>query len=160
MNAALVHKPQQLDRAGIAARIPHGGSMCLLHALLAWDADSVTCSALSHVDAANPLRHGDHLPSVVAIEYASQAMALHGALTATDGVPPSAGFLAVARSVNLQVPRLDDVPGALQVRAMRLAGSERQAMYRFELHDTAGRLLVDGRATVVLNTPLIPLMSP
>ena len=36
-----------------------------------------------------------------------------------------------------------------------MAGDERQAMYRFELHDEAGRPLVDGRATVVLDTALI-----
>jgi hypothetical protein len=35
-----------------------------------------------------------------------------------------------------------------------MAGDEQQALYRFALEDAAGRLLVEGRATVVLNTPL------
>ena len=34
------------------------------------------------------------------------------------------------------------------------AGDERQAIYRFMLHDEQGRILVEGRATVVLNSPL------
>ncbi|MFN7696100.1 MAG: hydroxymyristoyl-ACP dehydratase [Burkholderiales bacterium] len=146
--------PATLDRDGIAARIPHSGSMCLLESLLSWNADYALCRATSHQDANNPLRSPGGLLAPVAIEYASQVMALHGALTAVAGQAPSAGFLAAARGVNLHVARLDDVPGPLQVSVTRLAGAEAQALYRFELHDEAGRLLVDGRATVVLNTPL------
>jgi len=146
--------PATLDRAGIAERIPHRGSMCLLDALLSWNADEVRCRAVGHGDADHPLRVAAGLLSPVAIEYASQAMALHGALTAAPGQVPSAGFLAAARSVTLHVPRLDDVAGALIVSATRQAGSDHQALYRFALHDEGGRLLVDGRATVVLNTPL------
>lgn len=146
--------PQTLDRDGIAARIPHSGSMCLLDGLLGWTADEVRCRASSHRDATHPLRSPGGLLSPVAIEYAAQAMALHGGLTAAPGSAPSAGFLASARGVNLHVARLDDVPGLLLVTATRLAGAQAQALYRFELHDESGRLLVDGRATVVLNTPL------
>jgi predicted hotdog family 3-hydroxylacyl-ACP dehydratase len=146
--------PTTLDRSGIAARIPHSGSMCLLDSLLSWDAGQIRCRASKHADPAHPLRVADGLLSPVAIEYASQAMALHGALTAAPGVAPSAGFLAAARKVKLHVPRLDDVAGALIVSATRQAGSSNQALYSFALHDEAGRLLVDGRATVVLNTPL------
>lgn len=147
---------QTLDRDGIAARIPHSGSMCLLDGLLGWTADTVRCRASSHRDAAHPLRSPGGLLSPVAIEYASQAMALHGGLLAAPGSQPSAGFLAAARNVNLHVSRLDDVPGLLLVTAKRLAGADATALYHFELHDEGGRLLVDGRATVVLNTPLTP----
>lgn len=147
--------PATLDRDGIALRIPHRGSMCLLDGLLAWDATTVRCRASSHADAAHPLRSPGGLLAPVAIEYAAQAMALHGALTAAPGSVPSAGFLASARSVHLHVARLDDVPGLLIVGATRLAGADRQALYTFALHDEGGRLLVDGRATVVLNTALV-----
>ena len=146
--------PQTLDRDGIAERIPHSGSMCLLDGLLGWTADSVRCRASSHRDASHPLRSPGGLLSPVAIEYASQAMALHGGLMARPGTQPSAGFLAAARGVKLHVSRLDDVPGLLLVTATRLAGADTTALYHFELHDEGGRLLVDGRATVVLNTSL------
>jgi len=147
--------PATLGRDGIAERIPHSGSMCLLDGLLSWDGDSIRCRASSHHDAAHPLRSPAGLLAPVAIEYASQAMALHGALCAAAGSTPAAGFLAAARNVHLHVARLDDVPGLLLVSATRLAGADQQALYRFELHDENGRLLVDGRATVVLNTPLV-----
>jgi predicted hotdog family 3-hydroxylacyl-ACP dehydratase len=146
--------PATLDHAGIAARVPHAGSMCLLHRLLRWDAEGLDCEAVNHADPTHPLRDGDRLPSPTAIEYAAQAMALHASLTAQEGAAPTPGFLASARDVRLHVQRLDDARGPLRVSARLQAGDPRQAMYRFSLGDAAGRALVEGRATVVLNTPL------
>jgi predicted hotdog family 3-hydroxylacyl-ACP dehydratase len=88
------------------------------------------------------------------IEYAAQAMALHGGLLAAEGSTPSAGFLASARNVRMSVARLDDVEGALQVQARRLSGDERQILYEFAVKAEDGRMLAEGRAVVVLNTPL------
>ena len=146
-----VHTPVLMDHAGIAARIPHQGRMCLLQSLLRWSADDIVCTATSHVDAGNPLRTGGVLWSACAIEYASQAMALHGVLSAQHGRAPRAGFLVSVRGVQLQVPRLDSAAGALQVAAFLLAGDTRQASYRFELHSATGKLLVSGRASVILD---------
>lgn len=162
--------PATLDHAGIAARVPHAGSMCLLERLLRWDDASIECAIVNHADPSHPLRDHAHvqdggnkdggegedlgLPSPTAIEFAAQAMALHASLTAAEGAQPTPGFLASARDVRLHVPRLDTAPGPLVVKAHRLAGDVRQAMYRFELADAGGRLLVEGRTTVVLNTPL------
>lgn len=146
-----MNPPATLDHAGIAARVPHSGSMCLLDSLLSWTADEVRCSATSHRDATNPLRLGGLLPAPTAIEYAAQAMALHGTLNAAPGSAPTPGFLAAVRGVKLQVTRLDDIEGELRVTARRLLGDASQAQYAFTLHDAAGRLLVEGRATVILN---------
>jgi hypothetical protein len=49
---------------------------------------------------------------------------------------------------------LSDVSGRLTIQADRRAGDSHQALYQFSLHDAAGTLLVEGRATVVLDTPL------
>ena len=144
-------QPATLDHAGIAARVPHSGRMCLLHSLLRWGAERIECTALSHADPLNPLRTQGVLLAPNAIEYAAQAMALHGTLSAAPGSAPTPGFLASVRGVRLLVPTLHDVPGALQVAAHKQAGDERQAAYAFTLHDDTGRLLVDGRATVILN---------
>lgn len=142
--------------AQIARLIPHQGRMCLLDAVLSCTPEHIVCSAGSHAAADHPLRSPGGLLAPVGIEYAAQAMALHGALNAKPGVDGRPGFLASARSVRLHVPRLDDAPGPLQVQVQHLAGDERQAMYRFELRDATGRALLDGRATVVLDTPLLP----
>jgi len=146
--------PQTLDRAGIAARIPHSGSMCLLDRLDGWDAEVIRCSTTTHRLAENPLRTAGGLLAPNAIEYAAQAMALHGGLLAAEGSTPSAGFLASARNVRLAVARLDDIEGALHVQARRLSGDERQILYEFTVNADDGRTLAEGRAVVVLNTPL------
>ena len=147
-----------LDHAGIQARVPHSGSMCLLDSLLAWSGDRIECSAISHRDADNPLRTQGQLLAVNAIEYAAQAMALHGSLCAPADAEPTPGFLASVRGVTCHVPRLDLIEGALRVVATRLAGDASQALYQFQLHDEQGRAVVEGRATVVLNA--LPRSSP
>lgn len=146
--------PQTLDRAGIAQRIPHSGSMCLLERLERWDADTIHCSTTSHTHADNPLRTAGGLLAPNAIEYAAQAMALHGGLLASAGSTPSAGFLASTRNVRMAVTRLDDLDGALQVHARRLSGDTNQVLYEFALQDARGQAVAEGRAVVVLNTPL------
>ena len=78
-------------------------------------------------------------------------MALHGSLVAPAGDAPTPGYLASVRQVRLAVATLHDVPGELQVRATRLAGDTRQILYQFSVGDDRGRVLAEGRATVVLN---------
>ncbi|MBL8360003.1 MAG: hydroxymyristoyl-ACP dehydratase [Rubrivivax sp.] len=144
-----------LDHAGIAARIPHAGAMCLLDALVEMSDEGVRCRITGHADAAHPLRGARGLSSAHAIEYAAQAMALHGALMSPADAPAQRpGFIASARGVRLHVDRLDDRPGPLVIGAVRQATATDQALYRFELHDAHGTLLAEGRAAVVLNRPL------
>lgn len=149
-------QPATLDHAGIAARIPHAGRMCLLDRLLQWDAQHIHCTARNQGDADHPLRTASGLLVPAGIEYAAQAMALHGSLVAPPDGAPTPGFLASVRGVQAQVLRLDEVPGELHVHAERLAGDERQILYALMLRDATGRELLSGRATVVLNTPLTP----
>jgi len=143
-----------LDRAGIAERIPHAGSMCLLGRLDDWDREHIVCAASSHRDPAHPLRSASGLLSPCAIEYAAQAMALHGALIGADtGSRATPGYLASARGVRLHRLRLDDLAGDLRIEARRGAGDARQILYTFAVSH-AGEPVAEGRATVVLNTPL------
>ena len=140
-----------LNAAEIAARVPHHGTMCLLHALHESSDTHVLCSTTSHHATDNPLRSASGLLSCNAIEYAAQAMALHGALTAPVDGTPQGGRLASVRSVKLHTARLDPVKGPLFVHAERLAGDIGQAMYQFTLNDDQQRTLVQGRATVLLS---------
>jgi len=72
----------RLDRAWIESRIPHHGPMCLLDEVIGWDAERITCTSSSHRSADNPLRARGRLGIACGIEYAAQAMAVHGALIA------------------------------------------------------------------------------
>jgi len=138
-----------LDRAAIAARIPHQGSMCLLDAVLAWDSGQIHCRASSHRQPDNPLRAAARLGAACGIEYAAQAMAVHGALLAPAGAPPRPGYLASVRSVQLAVDRLDDLVQDLDIVAERLSGDEHNILYHFRV-EHAGDLLLSGRAAVML----------
>jgi predicted hotdog family 3-hydroxylacyl-ACP dehydratase len=145
---------QTLAQARIAELIPHSGTMCLLQALDAWDKQHIVCRAGSHRDPHNPLRTRSGLLAPNAIEYAAQAMALHGALIGLEaGVPATPGYLASTRGVQLHRLRLDDLPGELHISATRQAGDARQILYAFTVSH-AGEPVAEGRAAVVLNTPL------
>lgn len=134
-------------RAAIAALLPHQGAMCLLDQVEACDATSIVCTATTHRDPAHPLRRDGLLPAVCGLEYALQAMALHGALTA--GAAQRVGFLAALSGVAMQAERLDDVGGALRIVATALAQERRGFIYEFDVTGD-GRALLSGRATVVL----------
>lgn len=139
-----------LDRAWIAAQIPHQGSMCLLDAVTDWSDSLIACRTASHTDPANPLRAGNRLGAANGIEYAAQAMAIHGALIAGNDAAPRQGYLTSVRSVSLHATRLDDLPGELVVCAERLSGDSNNILYQFSLSH-AGRCLLEGRAAVVLD---------
>ncbi|HSC63587.1 MAG TPA: hydroxymyristoyl-ACP dehydratase [Caldimonas sp.] len=150
--------PTRLDHAGIEALIPHRGPMCLLDRVTAWDETRIECVAVNHRDAHHPLRSASGLLSSAAIEYAAQAMAVHGALcAAAAGDRAAPGFLASARDVRLACSRLDDLPGAdrdeLVIVAERQGGDAARLLYAFAVrHD--GRELAAGRVAVVLDADL------
>jgi predicted hotdog family 3-hydroxylacyl-ACP dehydratase len=140
-----------IDRAQIATMIPHAGSMCLLDAVLRWDAASVRCLSRRHCSADNPLRRADGgLGSACGVELAAQAMAIHGRLVAGSGGQSAHGYLASVREVRLRTPRLDGIAGDIVVDAERLMGDARGASYRFVLASD-GVELISGRATVLLD---------
>jgi predicted hotdog family 3-hydroxylacyl-ACP dehydratase len=145
----------RMNRAWIEARIPHQGRMCLLDEVIAWNAHHIRCSTGTHRAPDNPLRSHGRLGIAGGIEYAAQAMALHGALaSAAAGVNAGAasrvGLLASVRDVRLHVLRLDDIESDLFCEVTHLAGDNFTAMYEFALRDQ-DKSLLGGRASVVLD---------
>ncbi len=139
-----------VTRAEIAGLIPHAGAMCLLDGVVSWDDNRIRCVSRSHLDTGNPLRAGGRLPAVCGIEYAAQAMAVHGGLAGKDRGRPLAGFLASVRGVTCRRDRLDDLDGSLFVEAVRVLGDEARVIYEFRLW--VGEMeVLSGRAAVVLD---------
>jgi len=138
-----------LTKAEIAALIPHAGAMCLLDNVVHWDAEKIRCTSRSHRNTANPLRADGQLRAVCGIEYAAQAMAIHGALAGIVGAKPKAGYLASLRDVACRASRLDDMEGELIVDAAQLMGDASRVIYQFTLRVGEVEVL-SGRATVVL----------
>ena len=147
--------PTPLNREWIARHIPHQGSMCLLDQVEAWDQQHIQCRATSHRAADNPLRAYGRLGVACGIEYAAQAMAVHGALLAPpDSIRAKVGYLVSVRSTVLHVLRLDDIAADLQVKATCITHSENNILYHFSV-GAAGRPLLEGRAAVVLNAGVL-----
>ena len=140
----------RLSRAEIAELIPHTGAMCLLDLVLEWDASRIRCMSRSHRDAANPLRVDGRLPALCGVEYAAQAMAVHGGLAGATQGKPRAGYLASLREVVCRRDRLDDLDGDLVVEAEQKASDGSRVIYSFALRVGALEVL-SGRAAVVLD---------
>ena len=129
----------QLNRQWIERYIPHAGRMCLLDEVLEWDANRIVCRSSTHRDVDNPLRVNGTLGAACGIEYAAQAMAVHGALIATARVVPTTlatpqpqvGYIAAVRGVSLLVSRLDDVGEDLLATATRVHSDASTALYEF-----------------------------
>ncbi len=160
-----------IDAERIRKLVPHAGNMCLLERVVACDAASIRCETRSHLDQSNPLRRNGHLASICAIEYAAQAMALHGALTApkdigaltapghsgtltaaASGNTPADvrhGYLASVRDLRCRTRCLDQYTGTLSVSATLVFDESARRIYSFLV--AAGKTeLVTGRAAVIL----------
>ncbi len=133
--------------------------MCLLDAVTRWDEGQIACRANSHRHPDNPLRAEGRLGAAIGIEYAAQAMAVHGALLSKAMSAPRRGYLVSVRAVKLHVDRLDELPGDLDIYAQRMVGDEGTAMYQFSIgHD--GQAVMEGRASVVFGAERLESGKP
>ena len=139
-----------LDRHQIANLIPHSGDMNLLDQVILYDDESIQCRANSHRSPSNPLRENGKLSSSCGIEYAAQAMAIHGALLSlAHSSQPRGGRLAGVRSAEFYVDRLDEFSEDLQIQARKLLADNSSMVYEFSIF-TSAKILLQGRATVIL----------
>ncbi len=138
------------SRADIAKVIPHSGTMCLLDGVLECDAQRIRCISSTHRDKDNPMRSGDALLALCGIEYAAQAMAVHGAWDAKYEQKPRAGYLAALRDVVCHTMRLDDLSDDLVIEAEKMMGDAARVIYQFNIHAGTASIM-SGRATVVLD---------
>jgi predicted hotdog family 3-hydroxylacyl-ACP dehydratase len=136
-----------IGRDALRSLLPHAGSMCLLECVARWDAGEIVCRAVSHRASDNPLRSGDRLGALAAIEYAAQAIAIHGSLRAPRAAGPRSGVLGRVSQVKLGAERLDDIDAPLAVTARHLAESDDGCSYDFEV-SARGVALVTGRVLV------------
>lgn len=140
----------QINQAEIQKLIPHAGVMCLLSGVTRWDATHIICTAHSHRDAANPLARNGKVHALTGIEFAAQAMAVHGGLTGLVGPRPRAGLLVSVRDVEAHVQCLSDYAEDLQIEAEQLIAGGSSVTYSFRIQAGAQELLT-GRAMVVLD---------
>jgi len=102
----------------------------------------------SHRDPANPLRRHGALAAIIGVEYAAQAVAVHGGLSSSSSKSKT-GYLAALRDVICSVARLDSEHDDLVVSATRVAAESGRLLYDFRV-EAGGRELLRGRLSVVL----------
>lgn len=135
-----------LDRAWILGKIPHKDGMCLNDRVESWNMDRLCCLSYSHLDPDNPLRTAGRLSALIGVEYAAQAVAIHGALLGASSEP---GLLGSVRNLVCECAWLDDVPGPLQVDVEKFSGDGSGLLYGFRISGS-GRRLLSGRLSIIL----------
>lgn len=143
-----------LDRDAIARRIPHQGRMCLLDRVLGWSDTRIDCEARPDPGRTHPLGRAGALSAVHAVEYAAQAMAVHGTLLAGRDDAPKAGYLASVRGVQLHRDTIDIADAPLRIQAERLSGDGGSVLYRFRVEGARG-VVAEGRAAAVLDAAAV-----
>ena len=138
-----------MDRAAIQALIPQKDAMCLLDSVEYWDGQRIICTSTQHRSAGNPLRTRAGLSSLQGIEFAAQAMAAHGGLTAAGREPSHVGLLLSVRDCVFHCRRLDDIAAPLTIEAEQMGNNGEARLYRYKV-SAQDVLLVEGRAAVML----------
>lgn len=136
-----------LEREELCRLIPHGESMCLLDHVKSWDENSILCSAVSQTDPDNPLCNEGLLDAINGVEYAAQAMAVHGALLEGGSEQHAVAYLAALRGLHLHTVTLQQYP-EIDLHCQRLGGDSQGFIYSFEVR-AENKLLLEGRATVI-----------
>ncbi len=133
----------------ICSLIPHSFDMCLLDHVEFWDEEKIICYSNSHLLASNPLRREEKLSSIHLLEYAAQAMAVHGGLHDREkGLKMSKGYLAALRDVKINLCELDKLTTELRIEAKQILSQGGNMIYAFTVSANETEL-VSGRATVV-----------
>jgi predicted hotdog family 3-hydroxylacyl-ACP dehydratase len=144
----------------IDSLLPHTGRMRLIDRIVSYDEQRIVCESDSHRAADHPLADDGVLSIICGLEYGAQAMAIHGALLDTSTGPSRDrarhGYLVAASDLRWSVERLDQCAAPLTIEAVIEFRSDNQVAYRFEIR-ASGTLLLSGRASVLLDAPVVPI---
>ena len=133
----------------LCSLIPHSFDMCLLDRVESWNEDEIVCYSTSHSSAKNPLRREQELSSIHVLEYAAQAMAVHGGLhNRENGIKMSEGYLAALRDIKIHLCELSEIKDEIRIDATKILSQQGNMIYSFSVSFN-GIDLASGRATVV-----------
>lgn len=137
-----------LNHQQIEHYLPHAGNMSLLHTVSYADATQLKASAISHLDRDNPLRINNKLASVNGIEYAAQAMAIHGFLL-SEQAEAQKGYIATVRNIEIKTPFFPETEPLIDIEVQQLMSDSHGFTYQFHL-SSGKKTLISGRITVFL----------
>lgn len=149
-----------MQRQEIAALMPHQGDMMLLDRLVSRTPDEIVCLGWTPGDDAHPLREMDEdgrarIPASAALEYAAQAIALHGVLKGRgENVAPKSAFIAGLQDMRWRAAPLAAADWPIEMRARTLGGlGEAGAKYEVVVTDASGEEILRGEALVMFGGP-------
>lgn len=138
-----------IEHEELCSLIPHSFDMCLLDRVESYDDNTITCLSRSHLEETNPLRRNETLSSIHLLEYAAQAMAVHGGINDREkGLKMSEGYLASLRDIKIELCEIDKLQEELRIVATKILSQGGNMIYSFTVNSETNTL-VSGRATVV-----------
>ena len=137
----------------IGALLPHAGTARMIERVLRWDGDHIVAATARHRAADNPLRRDGRLAAVHLVEFAAQAVAIHGGLrNAAEGRPPQPALLVSARDVQVTCDYIDALPGEIEIEARVLMINPSSWQYEFTVSH-AGAAIASGRVAAMAQDP-------
>lgn len=142
----------QLSKAQFYAFLPHTGTMCLIDKVMTYDSEKILCHTESHRSPDNPLCRQGHLSSIHAIEYAAQAIGIHGALSKNPLEKPlekpKGGYLVSVRNVQIFQDYLHTLEKPLTIEAEKSMANDALWIYTFTV-SADDLIIAQGRATIM-----------
>lgn len=141
-----------LNHQEIEQRLPHAGKMSLLDKVTHADLLTLSASAVSHLNSDNPLRFNNKLSSINGIEYAAQAMAVHGFLLSElkqTEASTQTGYIATVRNIDIFTPFFPETESVIKIEVEQLMSDMNGFTYQFHIGDEK-KVLISGKITVFL----------
>lgn len=122
--------------------------MCLIDRVIEHDENHIVCESSSHRSPHNPLRNGDRLNTITAVEYAAQATGIWLGLHRGDAAKPQVGYVVALRDVRIHRERLDDAGETLMVDVSKKLFGEHSAICEFSVR-VDGAPVLNGQLTLL-----------
>jgi len=141
-----------LNSQEIEQRLPHAGKMSLLDKVTHADRLTLSASAVSHLSSNNPLRLNHKLSSINGIEYAAQAMAIHGFLLSElkqTEASTQTRYIATIRNIDIFTPFFPETESVIKIEVEQLMSDTNGFTYQFHISD-GKKALISGKITIFL----------
>ncbi len=137
------------NKAQIEALIPHKANMCLLEEVHTYTQDQICCRTSTHLSPDNPLKQNGMLSKMHLIEYAAQAIAIHGGILDRENTcKPRLGYIAAVKSVEWF--GFDTTAKFLEVRGSVVLSDDNSKLYDLTVIHPDGTISCTARVLVAL----------
>ena len=129
----------------------------LLEKLISWSEGNIECLGWTPGVEQHPLRefstNRDHLPAYNALEYAAQAVALHGILKGQGGKShPRIAFIAGLQELSWRAKEITEADWPLKLKGVAIGGlGDAGAKYAIHVISAMDDVILSGKALVMFS---------